>query len=60
MSHEDEIKALLSTCQRALSDNDDAETVACSAGNGVLMNSMLAGIRKESMHEGYLHTLTCQ
>ena len=60
MSHEDEIKALLSRCQQALSDSDDAETVACSAGNGVLMNSMLAGIRKESLHEGFLHTLTCQ
>ena len=60
MSHEDEIKALLSTCQRALSDNDDAETVSCYTGNGVLMPCMLARIRKESMHEGYLLTLTCQ
>lgn len=60
MSHEDEIKALLSTCQQALSDNDDAETVSCYAGNGVLMPSMLAGIHKESMHKSYLHTLTCQ
>ena len=60
MSHEDEIKALLSTCHHALSDNADAETVSCYAGNGVLMRSMLAGIRKKSIHEGYLHTLTCQ
>ena len=60
MSHKNEIKALLITCQQALSDNDDAEIVSCYTGNGVLMPCMLARIRKESMHEGYLLTLTCQ
>ena len=58
MSHEDVIKALLSMCQQALSDNDDAETVSCYTGNNVLMPCILARIRKESIH--YLHTLTCQ
>jgi uncharacterized protein (TIGR02246 family) len=53
MSHEDEIRALLSTYQQSLNDSDAALAAACYTADGVFMPTTLPTVSGGDMREGY-------
>ena len=53
MSHQDEIRALLSTYQRSLNDSDAALAAACYTSDGVFMPTAMPTLSGDAMRDGY-------